>query len=87
MISFQLNDMTCDHCVGTLTKALKSVDHMVKLRFDLAAHRVDIESGRVDAAGMSAAIRQAGYTPVRVGDPSGSDSAGTATEKKGCCCR
>ena len=52
MISFQLNDMTCDHCVGTLTKALKSVDPMVKLRFDLAAHRVDIESGRVDLKAM-----------------------------------
>ncbi|HRH87245.1 MAG TPA: heavy-metal-associated domain-containing protein [Rubrivivax sp.] len=86
MISFQVNDMTCDHCVGTIAKALKSVDAAVKLRFDLAAHRVDIESRSVDAAAFSGAIRQAGYAPVRVEGPDGSDALGAAAEKKGCCC-
>ena len=86
MISFEVDDMTCNHCAGTLAKALKSVDDAVKLRFDLAAHRVDIESAKAGAPEFSAAIRQAGYMPVRVGSPRGSDAPGTATKNKGCCC-
>jgi len=86
MISFQLNDMTCDHCVGTIAKALKSVDAAVEMRFDLAARRVDIESDRADAAELSAAITEAGYAPVRVGEPSGSDAPCTGVQRKGCCC-
>lgn len=85
MISFQLNDMTCNHCVGSVAKALKSVDAAARLHFDLAAHRVDIESGKAEAAELSAAIREAGYTPVRV-EGRAADTPGTAAVKKGCCC-
>jgi len=34
------------------------------LQFDLAAHRVTIDSAEADAAGLSGAISRAGYTPV-----------------------
>lgn len=26
MIAFEVKDMTCGHCVGTITKAVKAVD-------------------------------------------------------------
>ena len=86
MISFQLNDMTCNHCVGAIAKALKSVDAEVELRFDLAAHRVDIESGNADAAELSAAIAEAGYTPMRIEGAKGADRPAIAAARNACCC-
>jgi copper chaperone len=66
MIEFQVNDMTCGHCVATITRAVNGVDPAAKLDIDLPSHRV-----RISAAGESQrfenAIREAGYTPVAVG--------------------
>jgi len=87
MISFQVNDMTCGHCVSSLTKALQAADTTAKLRFDLAAHRVDIEPGTADAAELSEAIKQAGYAPVQVNGANKSDHHGAAPAPKRCCCR
>ena len=64
MISFRIDDMTCGHCVGTITKAVKDADAGAAIRIDLAGHRVEIEPGRLDAAALQAAIEEAGYTPV-----------------------
>jgi copper chaperone len=30
MISFEVNDMTCGHCVSTITKALKTADRALR---------------------------------------------------------
>lgn len=65
MIEFQVNDMTCGHCVGAITKAVAAVDPLADVEIDLPTHRVRIQgSDHVDA--MQAAIVEAGYTPVRV---------------------
>jgi copper chaperone len=66
MITFEVNDMTCGHCVSTLTKALKAADPQAQVRIDLATHRVQIEPGDADAAELADTIQEAGYTPVRV---------------------
>jgi copper chaperone len=66
MIAFEVNDMTCGHCVGTITKALQAVDKDASLRFDLASHQVRVEPASADAETLEAAIREAGYTPVRL---------------------
>ena len=34
MITFEVNDMTCGHCVSTITKALKSADKDAKVTID-----------------------------------------------------
>ena len=86
MISFQVNDMTCGHCVGAITKALKAADATAHMRFDLAAHRVHIEPGEADAAELSEAIQRAGYTAIRIDATKGADDPGTAPARKGCCC-
>ena len=86
MISFQVNDMTCGHCVGAITQTLKATDATANVRFDLAAHRVDIEPSKADAAELSATIGQAGYAAQRIDERNSSTDTGAAPVRKGCCC-
>ena len=67
MIAFEVNDMTCGHCVSSITRAVQELDPQAKLQIDLATHRVEIESVRTDAAQLSHAITEAGFTPVALG--------------------
>ena len=64
MIAFQVDDMTCGHCVSTVTKAVKSVDKDAAVTIDLASHRVEIRPANSNAQELSDAIKEAGYTPV-----------------------
>lgn len=66
MITFEVNDMSCGHCVGAITKALQAVDAGARVQIDLATHRVQIEPATPDAAQLGEAIAEAGYTPVPV---------------------
>jgi copper chaperone len=66
MIAFEVNDMTCGHCVSTITKALKSTDKDAKVTIDLAKHLVMVEPTESDAQDLRDAIAKAGYTPVPV---------------------
>ena len=66
MIAFEVNDMSCGHCVGTITQALKDVDKNAKVEVNLASHRVQVESSSADADEFADAIKIAGYTPVQV---------------------
>jgi len=82
MIAFEVSDMTCGHCVSTITKALKAVDPGARVQVDLATHRVQIEPTESDAAELGDAIREAGYTPVVL---AGADRISEASPVKGCC--
>ena len=61
MYSFQVNDMTCGHCVATVEKAVKSVDGAARVAIDLGTHAVRIESDK-PAETFARAIEDAGYT-------------------------
>lgn len=74
MMTFSVNDMTCGHCVSTITRAVNAVDPAARVQADVATHRVQIESSQASADQLSGAIRDAGYTPVAT------DSAGGAAE-------
>jgi len=63
MTEFKINDMTCSHCVSTITKAVKSLDQAARIDIDLEAKRVRVESP-VDPLKLAAAIRSAGFTPA-----------------------
>lgn len=65
MIAFEVNDMSCGHCVSTITKALKSADRGARVTIDLAKHLVMVEPTEADAQELYDAIAEAGYTPVR----------------------
>jgi copper chaperone len=62
MITFEVNDMTCGHCVSIITKALKAADKDASVHIDLATHRVQIESTSADTEELAGAIRDAGYS-------------------------
>jgi copper chaperone len=84
MVTFEIQDMTCGHCVSSITKAVRAIDPLAQVTADLATHRVQIEPAGSDRRQLSAAIREAGYTPVPV------DCAAAPTQqpapRSGCCC-
>jgi copper chaperone len=81
MITFEVNDMTCGHCVSTITKALKATDKDAKVAIDLASHRVQVEPTSADAEELAESIKDAGYTPVPV-----KAGATAHTKSAGSCC-
>jgi hypothetical protein len=56
------------------------------LQFDLATHRVTIDSAEADAAGLSDAISRAGYTPVAVEAGVERVAVKAAPARGSCCC-
>lgn len=82
MINFTVNDMTCGHCVASITQALNALDPQARVAIDLASHRVQVDSGRADAAALAAAIADAGYTPEPL--PVEAIVAPTAANAGGC---
>jgi Cu+-exporting ATPase len=55
-----VEDMTCKHCVGRLTKAVQEIDQQAKVEIDLPAKKVTIASG-ADLDRIVQAIDAAGY--------------------------
>jgi copper chaperone len=82
MIAFEVNDMTCGHCVGAIEKSIKAVDSEAKVDIDLARHLVQIHPVGAGMRTLGDAIRQAGYTPV----PTAPGAAPVTAGKSGCCC-
>ncbi|WP_341677271.1 heavy-metal-associated domain-containing protein [Niveibacterium sp. SC-1] len=83
MLTFEVKDMTCGHCVSTITKALKAADKDARIEIDLATHRVRVQPAETQADELADAIREAGYTPVAVSQPA-VEPAKPATAG-GCC--
>lgn len=66
VIVFRVDDMSCGHCAGVITRAVRGVDAAARVDVDLARHRVEIEAVAIDAVRLGRAIAEAGYTPVAV---------------------
>ncbi len=63
MIEFKLPDMSCGHCVGSVTETVKRVDPAAKVEVDLATKQVKLESSE-SAASFADALTEAGYPPA-----------------------
>ena len=85
MVTFEVQDMTCGHCVSNITKAVRAIDPGAQVTVDLATHQVRIEPTESDRTQLSDAIRQAGYTPVPIADAE--MAVGQPAPRSGCCCR
>ena len=86
MNTFEVNDMTCGHCVAVITKAVEAAAPGANVRIDLATHRVTIDGTEVDSIRLGNAIKAAGYTPVVIDDVIGTSSTPAAPARSGCCC-
>lgn len=63
MIEFQVEGMSCQHCVAAVTRAIREQDGAAQVQIDLEAGRVSVESSQpIDV--LRAAIDEAGYTIV-----------------------
>jgi copper chaperone len=62
MHTFEVPDMTCGHCVATITRAVKAADASARVEVFLAAHRVTIES-KLSREELARLIAAAGYAP------------------------
>ena len=85
MVTFEVQDMTCGHCVSSITKAVRAIDQGAQVTADLATRRVQIEPTKSDRTQLSDAMREAGYTPVAIADPG--MAVEQAAPRSGCCCR
>ncbi|MEX3775339.1 heavy-metal-associated domain-containing protein [Pseudomonas sp. MYb118] len=57
---FNVQGMSCGHCVKAITQALQAVDPAASVRVDLAAKEVGVESN-LTAEQVIAAISEEGY--------------------------
>lgn len=66
MITFAIKDMTCGHCVRSITAALHAVDPQANVTIELDQQLVMIEPVTSNAPALKAAIEQAGFQPQAV---------------------
>ncbi len=64
-IEFQVEGMSCQHCVAAVTNAIREHDGAAQVQVDLASGRVAVESA-LPADALKAAIDEAGYTVTAV---------------------
>ena len=57
---FHLPDMSCGHCVATITKTLQALDPAAQPVFDREARRVQVQT-QLPREQLTAALAEAGY--------------------------
>ena len=60
MIKLNVPDMSCGHCVGAITQAIKAVDPEAEVKTDLTAKIVTVETAQ-PAARIAQVVDDAGY--------------------------
>ena len=63
MVDFKIPSMSCGHCVGVVTQAVKSVDASAEVTVDLQGHTVRVETTESRDL-LAQALAQAGYAPA-----------------------
>lgn len=63
MLKLNVPDMTCGHCAGVVTKAVKSVDSNAEVAVDLPSRTLTVRSP-ADESSVLNALEAAGY-PAR----------------------
>lgn len=60
MYQLQVEEMSCGHCVSTVTQAVQALDPGARVAVDLATKTVSVDSG-VELARIRSAIADAGF--------------------------
>lgn len=64
MESLKINGMSCEHCVGSVKKALEEVPGLSGVTVDLAANEAKFVNTGVDREVIKNAITKIGFEPV-----------------------
>jgi copper chaperone len=64
MIEFQVEGMSCQHCVAAVTRAVQALDADARVQVELQSGCVRVES-KQNADELSTAIADAGYAVTR----------------------
>jgi copper chaperone len=62
MIEFEVQALSCGHCVRAVTEAVQEVDPSAKVDVDLDRKKVSVQSA-ADRAALAQALTDAGYPP------------------------
>jgi copper chaperone len=65
MTEFEVQGMSCQHCVAAVTRSIQEIDPQARVRVDLERGKVAVESAQSNDA-LKEAIDEAGYTVVAV---------------------
>jgi copper chaperone len=65
MTEFEVQGMSCQHCVAAVTRSIKEIDPQAQVRVDLERGKVSVESAQSNEA-LKDAIDDAGYTVLGV---------------------
>ena len=82
MLTFQVEDMSCGHCVRAIKEAVRSVHSDAEVDVDLTRHVVRVRADSLDAGRVRDAVTLAGYTPVAIV----AAEASLAVPASGACC-
>ena len=63
---FNVQGMSCQHCVAAITRAVQALDSAAQVQVDLSGARVSIESV-LPEADLLQVLAQEGYTAQRCG--------------------
>jgi copper chaperone len=62
-LTVRVPDMSCGHCVASVSNALGGLNGVRDVRVDLDSKRVEVEGEGLERASVEQAIRDAGYEP------------------------
>jgi copper chaperone len=65
MTEFEVQGMSCQHCVAAVTRSIQEIDPEARVQVDLERGKVAVESTQTNDA-LKDAIDDAGYTVVGV---------------------
>ena len=63
MFSLDIPNMSCGHCVRTITETVKAADPAAIVEADLAACRVQVQTSEPREQ-LAARLKEAGYAPA-----------------------
>ena len=62
--AFTIPDMSCQHWVQSITRAIQAVDANAQVKADIAQHQINVTGSTLDTAALQAIIAEAGYSPT-----------------------
>lgn len=65
MLEFKVENMTCGHCVASITKAITAIAPDASVQADLESHRVTV-TGNVKANDVLSALDDIGFSAKTV---------------------